>query len=353
VNRNRPGAHDNGNYIAGMDVMGAEDWHIHDNTFVNIRGATGGGRAAVFLWRSGKNCVVENNVFINCDRAVAFGNSQDADSRGESYHMQGGLCANNFIVAGAGRTLEFCDAENCRAYHNSIFNQAVDGAAFNSTVWIENSRNVALKNNLIMGNVKLYDRGSVDSSSNIHNAVQSWFQNVSTGDLHLTTLGSRAVDAGITLSDVSVDYDYCARTTPPDIGADEFDENGCDFIAFAEYSMHEPFLAEPVVQVFPNPFNTSTNIQVLMRNAECGMMNVYVDIFDIHGRFVGAIGRGGVLTKNANNLRTPPLQRQFRIPNSAFGNSFTWVTSNQPAGTYLIRIKAGNNEITKKAILRK
>jgi hypothetical protein len=105
------------------------------------------------------------------------------------------------------------------------------------------------------------------------------------------------------------------------------------------------------IEVYPNPFRTSAEIRVLMPNAECGMMNVNVDIYDISGRLIWAVGRGGVLTKKANNLRTPPLQHQFRIPHSAFHNSYTWDARNQSNGTYLVTARAGNTVYTKKAVL--
>jgi hypothetical protein len=104
----------------------------------------------------------------------------------------------------------------------------------------------------------------------------------------------------------------------------------------SDYSRSEEF----GIEVWPNPFNTSTNIRVLMRNAECRMINLNFGIYDIHGRFVGAIGRGGVLTKNANNLRTPPLQRLI-------GNSYTWDATNHPSGIYFLKIKTGDRIYTR------
>jgi dienelactone hydrolase len=84
------------------------------------------------------------------------------------------------------------------------------------------------------------------------------------------------------------------------------------------------------IHVWPNPFSTSVKIQVLVRNDECGMMNV--SIFNINGRQIDRFD-------------------QFRIPHSAFGNSYIWDASSHPNGTYLIRIKVGNRIHTKRVAL--
>jgi hypothetical protein len=83
------------------------------------------------------------------------------------------------------------------------------------------------------------------------------------------------------------------------------------------------------VRVYPNPFSTSVNIQVLMRNDECGMMNINVCIFDITGRQVARF-------------------EQFRTPHSALGNSYTWDARNQSSGIYFVKIKAGNKVLIRK-----
>jgi hypothetical protein len=103
------------------------------------------------------------------------------------------------------------------------------------------------------------------------------------------------------------------------------------------------------IAVYPNPFSTSVNIQVLMRNDECGMMNM--GIYDISGRLVYAFGTGGVHTNYANNVGTPPLQYQFRIPHSAFRNSYTWDASDHPAGIYFCRLKMEDRVLQKKITL--
>ena len=54
-------------------MMSLEDWTISDNTFVNIKGHSGGGRAAIFVWVRSRRVVVERNQILHCDRGIAFG----------------------------------------------------------------------------------------------------------------------------------------------------------------------------------------------------------------------------------------------------------------------------------------
>jgi hypothetical protein len=102
------------------------------------------------------------------------------------------------------------------------------------------------------------------------------------------------------------------------------------------------------ITVYPNPFHTSAEIRLQLPILDFGLPIIYAGVYDINGRFVGAIGRGGVLTKNANDLRTPPLQYQNQNPQSKIQNSFTWNAQDYPAGQYIIKVDVGNNRYSKK-----
>jgi hypothetical protein len=91
---------------------------------------------------------------------------------------------------------------------------------------------------------------------------------------------------------------------------------------------------KPDLQVRPNPFSTSVEIRVLMRNDECGMMNIHARIYDIKGRQISKFG-------------------QFRIPHSAFRNSYIWDATHHPAGSYIVKADLGNQVLTKKVLLIK
>jgi hypothetical protein len=80
--------------------------------------------------------------------------------------------------------------------------------------------------------------------------------------------------------------------------------------------------------VSPNPFSTSLDIQVLMQNAEFGMGNMEVGIFDVTGKLVHSA---------------------FRNPHSAL----TWNATNHPAGIYIVKVTVGNRILSKRIVLIK
>jgi hypothetical protein len=211
-----PNLNAEGDYIAGMDMMKIEGWRIHDNTFKGIRGMHGGGRAGVFLWNGCKGTVVERNLFIGCDRAVAFGNPS-----GPVSDMEGGTIRNNFIVAGAGNAIEVCHGSSNSVVHNTIYSA---DPAYNRTIFFyENAAGNSVKNNLVMGHFALQGGTAPDTAGNLFvAAAPGWFRNPAAGDLHVTAAAAGALDKGVTLSQTTDDFDGDARAAIPDIGADEF-----------------------------------------------------------------------------------------------------------------------------------
>jgi hypothetical protein len=83
------------NYIAGMDIMGAAEWVISDNVFVNIHGGTGSARGAIFMWNGCRDVTIERNIIIDCDSGICLG---DSSSRAERRHCERFLVRNNFIT---------------------------------------------------------------------------------------------------------------------------------------------------------------------------------------------------------------------------------------------------------------
>ncbi len=96
-------------YTNGVDVLAAANWIIRDNIFVRIRAPVGQlAGPAVLMWRNSLDTVVERNLFVDCDRAIALGLSPPDPARqrdGErTYDHQGGIIRNNMIYrARAGR----------------------------------------------------------------------------------------------------------------------------------------------------------------------------------------------------------------------------------------------------------
>jgi hypothetical protein len=122
-----------------MSVHTGKDWVIRGNLFKNFHtpdNSTYLWNPAVLMWNHSVNTLTERNVFINVDRAIAYGLTE----RTSGYDHQGGTIRNNFIVyqsglMGSSRTsssdgaIIVWDSPNSLVYHNSIL---TNGNVFHS-----------------------------------------------------------------------------------------------------------------------------------------------------------------------------------------------------------------------------
>ncbi|MEO7778814.1 MAG: NosD domain-containing protein [Fibrobacteria bacterium] len=213
-----PNLNAGGDYIAGMDLMKIDGWNIHDNVFKNIQGMTGGGRAAIFLWNGCKNTTIERNLFLGCDRSIAFGNPMSTN-----VDMDGGIIRNNFIVAGKDISIEICNSTGSQIVNNTIYSTNL---SFTRTISFCNAKtDNAFKDNLVLGKIGLNGGLFPDTAGNLFVTVAggtaTWFRDIAAGDLHLTAAATQAINKGVPLSVVKLDIDDAARDSKPDIGADE------------------------------------------------------------------------------------------------------------------------------------
>ncbi len=226
------------NYIGGMDCMHIHDWTIRNCTAVNIRGATGGGRAGIFLWNGVSNVTIENNTIIRCGHGISIGNpSGPNNSHVAPWHAVGGLIANNMIIR-RGETydwaLELDNTKDFKVYNNTIYS---DNAGYWRTVQIFDepgeglTTNLDMRNNIIRGGINDLSSGdwshaAVAAMGNIVHSISpvdpSWFVDPAGGDLHLTAAAIGAIDAAVVLDEVPYDIDGQVRGDLPDMGADEY-----------------------------------------------------------------------------------------------------------------------------------
>jgi hypothetical protein len=304
---NRPGQHSGGNYIAGMDIMEADGWHIHDNVFINIKGATGLARGAVFMWRGSRNSIIENNIFMGCDQSIALWEPNTNMT-----------VRNNFIVPGARCGISCVQASGAKIYHNTSFSQY---SINNGTFSFSSSTNCQVKNNIIQNGVSVVGGAAPDTSNNIIllraqlRTAAAWFVNETEGNLHLASAVPEVVNKGISLG-VTDDWDDDARTGLPDIGADEWDGSSNIRIISQE--------SNPFILVSPNPFHKRVIIKALGYPPSAkSAMNVA--IYDITGKLVWShVARRTSQTWDGHSNR---------------GQSV-------PPGRYIIRTTAGNNIYT-------
>ncbi len=228
------------NYIGGIDAMHINNWTIRDCTAVNIRGATGGGRAAFFLWNGVSNLLLENSTVIDCGHGISIGNpSGPNNSHVAPWHAVGGIIRNNTILR-RGETydwaMELDNTKDFQVYNNTLYS---DDATYFRTLQIYDepaeglTTNLQLKNNLIRGDVKDlssgdWSRAAVVAMGNLVDAVgnvvvPAWFADSAAGNLHLTEQATGAIDQAAVLAEVPFDIDGGPRPagTAPDIGADE------------------------------------------------------------------------------------------------------------------------------------
>jgi hypothetical protein len=207
-----------GNYISAIDMMSLEDWTISDNTFVNIKGHGGGGRAAIFVWVRSRRIVVERNRILNCDRGLALGNPSGSSNYMEGMlHVYDSICRNNFIVAGPDAGIELAWVDGIKVYHNTVWRQDLKGRGIRC---IEKINHVDIANNLVRGALIL--TGNETARNNLVGPLDVLFVDPAAGDLRLTDQATAAIDQAIVLDEITDDIDGRRRGTRSDVGAWEY-----------------------------------------------------------------------------------------------------------------------------------
>ena len=211
-----------GNYIAAIDMMALENWTFSDNAFRNVKGRTGGGRAAIFIWVRSRQIVVERNLIVNCDRGIAFGNpgQSTANRNGEQLvYVADGIIRNNFIAGGADCGIELWYADGIKVFHNTIWRPERNWAR-GIRVGTGTAR-TEIANNLVHGEIRR-EGGEAQLRQNVARRLEGYFVDVASGNLALTPKATDAIDQAASLPEVTDDIRQHARPTRPDIGAWEF-----------------------------------------------------------------------------------------------------------------------------------
>jgi hypothetical protein len=209
----------NGDYISAIDMMALERWTIDHNTFRNIKGRNGGGRAAVFIWVRSRNVRVYSNLIINCDRGISFGNpgQSTANKPGEQLtYVANSTIQNNMITGGADCGIELWHVDGIKVLHNSTWRPERN---FNRGIRIgAGATNTLVQNNLIHGGIQI-EGGSAQVTNNLAKHLDRYFTNPETGDLSLTSTATEAIDAAIPLDQALLDIRARNRVGKPDLGA--------------------------------------------------------------------------------------------------------------------------------------
>jgi PKD repeat protein len=219
------------NYTNGVDVHTGQNWIIRDNVFENIlttnslTTVTSGALAgpAVLIWNGSSNATVEGNVFVNCQREIAFGLSAPTTITDDN---SGGLIANNFIYRSGTQhgdvAIGVWNSPNTEVAYNTV---VLNGDYVNAIEYrFSTTTGVKILYNLTDAAITQRDGASAAVTGNVTNAQASWFVNESIGNLSLTAQATPAIGHGVYLSEVSTDYFGNPRpsTSAPDVGADQY-----------------------------------------------------------------------------------------------------------------------------------
>jgi hypothetical protein len=215
-------------YTNGVDVLAGSGWIIRDNEFRNIRAPEGQlAGPAVLMWRNSLDTIVERNLFIECDRAIALGLSPpDGNSRdgNTTYDHQGGVIRNNMIYregsGDIGITVNY--SRDVAVYHNTVIQNGT--FPWGTIEYRFSSTSARIANNLTDGPIWQRDGASGSIAGNITDATSDWFIDPGAGDLHLSAAAGDAIDTATAPSLVDDDFDGHIRPvgTAADIGADEY-----------------------------------------------------------------------------------------------------------------------------------
>jgi len=138
-------------------------------------------------YTNGVDIHAENNVFINVDRAIAYGLIN------RTHDHQGGVIRNNMIVQAPGlfsaerrtktdASIIVWDSPNTQVLHNTILNNGNSPNAIDLR-WVIDAGEVF--NNLTDAPIRHRDQNFFSSRDNITNAEADWFVDPPSGNLRL------------------------------------------------------------------------------------------------------------------------------------------------------------------------
>ena len=231
-----PADHGSGvGYFNGISAHAARNWIVRGNLFKNLHNPDGTAypwNPSVLFWRNSSNTITEQNIFINVDRAVAYGLDNSVPYRDHT----GGVIRNNFVYlapgfmsaarrAGSDGLLIAWNSPGTQIDHNTLVLNSNELYAIEFR--FSTTSNAAARNNLSDAPIRLRDNATASLSGNLINAASGMFVNPAAGDLHLRASATNAVDRAATLTTVTNDFDGDRRPKGAtyDVGADEFTTN--------------------------------------------------------------------------------------------------------------------------------
>ncbi len=188
-------------YTNGIDIHAGKNWQINGNRFENFHTPDSSSwwwNPVVLLWNGAENSLVENNVFIDVDRAIAFGLTE----REEGNDHSGGIIRNNMIYLSDGlmsdirtnnsdASILVWSSPNTTVAHNTVF---TNGNINQSIEFRFNTSGARAINNLADKVIGSRNSGEYTQSGNYFLANSNMFENAITGDLRLVSSALDVID---------------------------------------------------------------------------------------------------------------------------------------------------------------
>jgi hypothetical protein len=230
-------------YTNGVDIHDGKRWIVRRNLFKNIRSLPGspqsGGNSvpAVLFWDGSADTIVEQNTFINCERAIALGlSAPGARAIPQPFDHRAGVIRNNFVYRESGITgdvgIAVFNSPSTVVVHNTVYQNVglSNTRSYPNSIEYRFATTVdaLIANNLTDGAIVSRADAQATVRGNNTRATSTFFADVSTGDLHLSRPGGNAaIDAAAAFADVidPDDWDGDPRPYGPaaDVGADEWE----------------------------------------------------------------------------------------------------------------------------------
>ncbi len=208
-------------YTNAIDGVGADRWIVRDNLIHDIRcqdlSLAG---PSILLWQGSTDTLVERNTITDSSRGISLGLISATD------HFNG-IVRNNFIRMDPAASYAvdvpiYVTSPNAKVLGNS----ALTSGRYPNAIEVRyaGATGVTVANNLLDAAIQPRDGASPTLVNNLGNAPSTWFVDPASGDLHLTSAATPAIDHATALADAADDFDGELRTTgsnQSDIGADE------------------------------------------------------------------------------------------------------------------------------------
>jgi hypothetical protein len=210
-------------YTNGIDAIGGHGWAIRDNLIHGIHCQDGSlAGPAVLMWQGSSDTVVERNTFVDCARGVSLGLVSSDDH-------SGGVVRNNFFRWNPGASYQqdvpiYTTSPSSTVLHNSILIHETYGAGIE--VRFAGAVGVEVRGNLMDTGVWARDGATPTVEGNVTVAEPDWFADESSGDLHLLSDTTAALDQLDPHPECLDDFDGDARPAAAgsiDVGGDELE----------------------------------------------------------------------------------------------------------------------------------